>query len=58
MSTCYQEVTMNLSIPFPIRVSPEFLEKIDQWRVKQPDIPTRAESIRRLVEKALELEHA
>lgn len=36
-----------------MRVSSAFLEKIDDWRRRQPDIPPRAEAIRRLVEVAL-----
>jgi hypothetical protein len=36
--------------PMQIRVSPEFLEKLDNWRRMQPDLPTRTESIRRIVE--------
>lgn len=36
-----------------MRVSPEWLETIDNWRRQQPDIPSRAEAIRRLVEAGL-----
>lgn len=32
---------------------PGWMEKIDAWRRAQPDIPARAEAIRRLVEKGL-----
>ncbi len=39
--------------PFQMRASPEWLAMIDDWRRKQPDIPSRAEAIRRLVEKGL-----
>jgi hypothetical protein len=38
---------------FQMRVSPSFLKMIDDWRRKQPDLPSRAEAIRRLVEQAL-----
>ncbi|WP_200922074.1 hypothetical protein [Novosphingobium sp. Leaf2] len=38
-------------------VSPEWLEAIDDWRRKQVDIPSRAEAIRRLVEKGLGSDH-
>lgn len=38
---------------FQMRASDEFLAKVDDWRRKQPDIPGRAEAIRRLVEIAL-----
>lgn len=34
---------------FNMRVSPDFMETIDEWRRHQPDIPPRAEAIRRLV---------
>jgi len=34
-------------------VSEEFLAKIDSWRREQPDLPTRTEALRRLIEKAL-----
>jgi hypothetical protein len=34
-------------------MSDELVQAIDEWRRQQPDIPTRAEAIRRLVEKAL-----
>jgi hypothetical protein len=33
---------------FNMRVAPSFIRAIDDWRRKQPDIPTRAEAIRRL----------
>jgi len=37
---------------FQMRVSDEFLRAIDGWRSKQPDKPSRAEAIRRLVMEA------
>jgi metal-responsive CopG/Arc/MetJ family transcriptional regulator len=36
-----------------MRVSEEFLKKVDAWRRKQEDLPGRSEAIRRLVEMAL-----
>jgi hypothetical protein len=36
---------------FQMRVSPSFLRLVDDWRRKQPDPPSRAEAIRRLVER-------
>jgi hypothetical protein len=36
-----------------MRVSPDWLSTIDEWRRQQPDLPSRAEAIRRLVDKAL-----
>jgi hypothetical protein len=41
---------------FQMRVSDEFIAKIDEWRRLQPDIPGRTEAIRRLVEIGLEAE--
>ncbi|MCG5241404.1 hypothetical protein ACIU1J_27695 [Azospirillum doebereinerae] len=38
---------------FQMRVSPEFLEQIDEWRRRQPDIPSRAEALRRLAERGI-----
>ena len=38
---------------FQMRASEEWLRKIDDWRRQQPDIPSRAEAIRRLVDKGL-----
>jgi hypothetical protein len=38
---------------FKMRFDPEMLTRIDRWRRDQPDLPPRAESIRRLVEQAL-----
>lgn len=39
--------------PYQMRVSEEWLSVIDEWRRQQPDIPPRAEAIRRLVEIGL-----
>lgn len=39
--------------PYQMRVTAEWLAIIDEWRRQQPDIPSRAEAIRRLVEKGL-----
>jgi hypothetical protein len=36
-----------------VRMTHEELEKLDEWRAKQPGIPTRPEAIRRLVQQAL-----
>ena len=38
---------------FQMRASDDWLRKVDDWRRVQPDIPARAEAIRRLVEKGL-----
>ena len=38
--------------PYQMRVNDEFLGMVDEWRRQQPDIPTRAVAIRRMVEIA------
>jgi hypothetical protein len=38
---------------FQMRVSPSFLRLIDEWRRRQPDLPSRAEAIRRLVQRSV-----
>jgi hypothetical protein len=39
----------NVGFAGQMRVSPGFLRQIDDWRRKEPDMPSRAEAIRRLV---------
>jgi hypothetical protein len=41
--------------PFQMRLSNEFLERLDEWRRKQPDLPSRAESIRRLTAAMMQI---
>jgi len=36
-----------------MRFEPKTLENIDNWRARQPDLPSRAEAIRRLIETGL-----
>jgi hypothetical protein len=38
-----------------MRVSEQFLRMVDDWRRCQTDLPSRAESIRRLVELATKI---
>jgi len=38
---------------FQMRVSPSFLRMVDEWRRRQPDLPSRAEAIRRLVGRGM-----
>lgn len=38
---------------FEMRLEREMIERIDNWRRQQSDLPTRAEAIRRLVELSL-----
>jgi ribosome-binding protein aMBF1 (putative translation factor) len=40
---------------FQMRLSEEFLERLDEWRRKQPDLPSRAETIRRLTTAMLQI---
>ena len=44
--------------PFQMRVSGELLRKLDAWRRVQPDLPSRAEAIRRMVQRAIALPKA
>jgi hypothetical protein len=43
------------SRPFQMRLSDEFLDRVDQWRRKQADLPSRAEAIRRLTTAMLQI---
>ena len=38
---------------FEMRLELEMIELIDDWRRRQSDLPTRAEAMRRLVERGL-----
>lgn len=38
---------------FEMRAETTWLKRVDDWRRKQADLPSRAEAIRRLVEAAL-----
>lgn len=38
---------------FEIRLPPELGDAIDDWRRQQPDLPSRAEAARRLIELGL-----
>jgi hypothetical protein len=44
---------MKKSELFQMRVTLDWLAEIDAWRRQQPDLPTRAGAIRRLIQKAL-----
>jgi len=37
-------------LTFRLRVSPDFLKTLDDWRRRQDDLPSRSEAVRRLVE--------
>lgn len=43
-------MTRTNDTPFQMRVSKAWLKSLDDWRRTQPDIPSRAEAVRRLVE--------
>ena len=38
---------------FEMRMDPADLSEVDEWRRKQPDLPPRAEAIRRLIKLGL-----
>lgn len=42
-----------LPVRFEMRATEKWMKLLDDWRREQPDLPSRAEAIRRLVEKAL-----
>lgn len=44
----YTQMAEEKSERFQMRVSPEMLERLDDWRRKQPSIPSRSEALRRL----------
>jgi len=37
-----------------VRIPPQLLERVEEWREAQPDKPSRAEAIRRLLAAALD----
>jgi len=43
----------NLDQLLQVRADRKFVEILDDWRRKQPDLPSSAEAIRRLVELGL-----
>lgn len=43
---------------FEMLANPDFLKLVDDWRRSQPDIPPRAEAIRRIVVNALDTAEA
>ena len=38
-----------------MRVNDEFVRRIDDWRRKQPELPSRSEALRRLIELGLQV---
>lgn len=54
----YIDYTMDMAAEqktrtFQMRVDDAWLATVDEWRRKQPDLPARAEAIRRLVDQSL-----
>jgi len=43
-------MTDTQSIPVMVRLSPDQVRAVDDWRQRQQDLPSRAEAIRRLVD--------
>lgn len=41
------------TVRFEMRASADFIQRLDDWRRKQPDLPPRAEAIRRIVDMVL-----
>lgn len=51
-------MTSDRTRPFQMRVTPDWLAMIDEWRRVQLDLPSRAEAIRRLVDKGISADAA
>jgi hypothetical protein len=43
----------NLTERFEMRASEAWIERLDEWRRQQPEIPSRGDAIRTLVDQAL-----
>jgi metal-responsive CopG/Arc/MetJ family transcriptional regulator len=43
----------NQTTPVMVRLGSDLLQRVDEWRRDQTDLPTRPEAIRRLVESGL-----
>lgn len=43
---------MRKQVPFNMRVDDAFLRDLDELRRREPDLPSRSEMLRRLVERA------
>lgn len=41
--------------PVNVRLAPDLLERLDEWRAQQRPIPTRPEAIRSMVEATLRM---
>jgi hypothetical protein len=38
-----------------VRCSPTMVDALDEWRRSEPDLPTRAEALRRIAARALKI---
>lgn len=56
LSMCYEQRMELLDQRIQLVASLSFVRKVDEWRRRQEDLPSRSEAIRRLVEAALEAE--
>jgi hypothetical protein len=45
---------MNAPTPVQVRLAPEQIARLDEWRRRQKDKPSRPEALRRLIEMAVE----
>jgi hypothetical protein len=43
------------AFPVQVRLKDNLLSAVDAWRRAQPDLPTRPEAVRRLIDKQLSL---
>jgi len=44
---------MPLTHALTLKLSPDMVRQIDDWRRQQSDLPSRAESIRRMIDQVL-----
>jgi len=42
-----------INSPVTVRMTDELLQRLDAWRSKQEDIPTRPEAVRRLLDRTI-----
>jgi hypothetical protein len=53
-ATANDTAVQRFPLHFLMRVDQAFLDAVDAWRRVQPDLPARAEAVRRLVRQALD----
>lgn len=54
MTGMAKDPALGLTERFEMRLTKALIEQIDEWRRQQPDLPPRAEAIRRLIELGLQ----